>query len=717
MDCFVIIVHSCSLGNASNKTQINLVETFLNNSTGNTSHLGMDAQNSLQLLQNQLSEQSQNPFNTSGENSFNINAIVRNKDFIAPSSASILTSGLIPSKGSKKWMDNEHHNIHTGQQQLGSSGGSLNRNFLSRLINNGGVSGHQGSKFGSSCAVENDDESSILDVVDNQNGQNKNGNMPNQLVTNDQSHHQQFEAPTSFQEQISQLSQLPHSAAQFAHHHLPLNSMANFGNPYCDQGGEMTANNTNEEIGSNLIPPNANTDMGRIIGSSASSGNGSVAGNASASLLVEAALNSVSQMIDGDTSDQVDNCDGKTIKNRLSSRNEPGMNVESMSSAHENPSQSQVICNSAMGGENGLEGGHQIGSNGGIETPLGNDSGSYNDDMQDIENEVKLMKSLNNFQLNHNVQSGGGGSGAATETMQFPLSQQSSSSSNNGNHNQMNNTNSELMHENEIDVDNASTPRTLDRDSTSFRNYPPTTTPSPRDISPGQDYTQSQRLTESSQQQMFGVHSPIMNRTNSYVLMNDQMGATPSPVPGSNLNQHNPSPPIIPRYGFSLNDICRKREYSQGHQQHQQQQHLSSDEDSIMAQNLSVNHGQAMATNSADSSLKMKGNNSQYKYSEHNSNENPSNLDLVDHFQRHPPPASHGNNTLNQASANEQINEIGLDMSSRISGYSHHNFQLSAAAAAVGLNRYHHHIYDILSEREQQQQQVSTTKSLISSLN
>lgn len=701
------------------------METFLNSSTGNGAHLGLDAQNSLQLLQSQLSEQNQNPFSTSNlsADNFNINALVRGKEFMTPTSAAILSSGLIQSKGSKKWMDNPSSNgsnelhMNPGQQHPvgGGAGGLLpvNRNFLSRLMGNGS----QGSKFGNSCAVENDDEGSLLDVVDNQ--QNKNVNLSNPMAGSDhqQQHHPNFgNASSSFQDQISQLSnlsslsQLPHSTTQF---HQP----NNFGHAYCQEQNSTdmgTANNG--EMVSNGMATSPNADIGRIIGSVAS-GSGPVPGNASASLLVEAALNSVTHIIES-SSNQVDNCPD-SMKGRLNSRNESGM-----SESHENAQQTAIM------NEDELESAHQLATNGDMGTSMGrNDSGSYNDDMQEIENEVKLMKSLNSFQMNPNSVGGG----ATTDNMQFPLSQQSSSSSTNGNNNNnpLTNTNADLMHENEIDVDNASTPRTLDRDSTSFRNYPPTTTPSPRDISPGQDYTQSQRPTD--QQQLFGgggagVQSPIMSRANSYH-MNDPMGATPSPVSVSNMNQHNSSPPIVPRYGFSLNDICRKREYGQVHQPalllHQQQQHLSSDEDSIMAQNLSVQSG---AANNSDLNQKLKGNNSHAlqehynKYADHlnnsgadlsdmrlkyNSTEVASNMELVDHFQRLQAPPSHGggnsNNPNHSASGNEQMNEIGLDMSSRISGYSHHNFQLSAAAA--GLNRYHHNIYDILSEREQQQMQ------------
>lgn len=717
--------------------------------------MGLDAQNSLQMLQNQLSEQQQaqnSAYNPACDNNFNMNAIVRNKEF---PSAALLTSGLIQSKGSKKWMDDQMHNgsndqahlhqSHQGQQGPGSSSllPSVNRNFLNRLMNNGGP-----AKFTNNCAVENEDESSILDVVDSQNGQNKSA-LANQMVPNDsqqqqhhhhlqqQQPHHQFGSSSAFQEQISQLSGLSHSAAPFAHHQLPHNSLASFGNTYCNSNATTSdvGGDTNEDIGQNAntrTNTSAATNPGRIVGSASGSATASGTANASASLLVEAALNSVTNMIEG-TSDQMEDC-AEGIKGRLHTRPaDSRMNSSLDVDIDSIPNDQSAIINPVMPNGEDMDSVHRM-ANDGLDTTMRNESGSYNDDMQEIENEVKLMKSLNSFQLNHSAQTGPTSGGAGTaDNMQFPLSQQSSSSSTNGNQSAMNN-NSDMMHENEIDVDNASTPRTLDRDSTSFRNYPPTTTPSPRDISPGQDYNQPQQRNvepggmgqpqQHHHQNLFG-----MGRNTSYHQMNEQMGATPSPV--ANVNQHNPSPPILPRYGFSLNDICRKREYNQSsllmqqqqaqHQQARRENHLSSDEDSIMAQNLSVNHvNQSVGgQNNPEESLKLKGNPLEQhynKYQDHmsnagsqehselrlkyGSNENPSNMDLAEHFQRMPP--THANNNANHSSSNDQqINEMGLDMSSRIGGYSHHNFQLSAAAAAA--SRYHHHIYDILSERDQQQ--------------
>lgn len=675
--------------------QMNLVETLLNNSN-NGNHLGIDAQNSLQLLQN--------PFNPpTSENNFNVSSIVR-KDFITP-----LSSGLIQSKGSKKWIDdhplhndvgdeNAHHLLASGQQPV-------NRNFLSRLIGNVNSGQNQQQQHGpfkypNDCGVEgNEDDSSILDVVDNNNhnGQNKGGNMvQNQLLSND---NHQFGNTSSFQEQISQLSSLS-NLSQYTQ-----NSLNNFANSYCGQGSEMSADTEG-------------------MGVAATTGTGSVPGNATASLLVEAALNSVTNMIDGH--DHVDDCNAEGIKDRSVDHSQA------------------TSINAAT--EDAMENVHHMGSGEGIDSSIRNETGSYNSGMQDIDTEVKLMKGLNDFQLNQSAQMGPHSTGnGQMDNMQFPLSQQSSStSSTNGNTNVMQNCqNSDMMHDNEIDVDNASTPRTVDRDSTSFRNYPPTTTPSPRDISPGQDYAQSQR-TADQQQQFFGIQRPTATgRNNNYHHMNDPMSAAQSPLSHSHANQHNPSPPIIPRYGFSLNEICRKREYGgqsstpsmllqqqQSQQTHlRREQHLSSDEDSIIAQNLSVNHGLATptvsGTDGTDQTQKCKLPVEHYsKYSDHlnsvgggtsggladlrlkyNSNEN------ADHFQRfHPSSAGQQGNHNNPNSAtagSDHMNELGLDMSSRIGSYPHHNFQLSAAAAA-GLNRYHHHIYDILSERDTQQSNQQT---------
>lgn len=680
----------------------------------------MDPQSSLQMVHNQLSEHTQNVFGSSGlssESHFNINSLVRNKEFVTPTSTAFLKSGLVQSKGSKKWIDNQGNgsSLDMGSSQTASPSGMLpvNRNLLSRLIaNNNG--GHLGPKFPNSCAVDNDDESSILDVVDN--GQGKaGGHQINQNVMANQE--SQFGNSAGFQDQVSQLSnisnmsQLPHNASAFSQQQMSHNSMVAFGNSYGGNQGNQNNGSGVEALSSSMSNANSNGDMGRMGNSSTPA-----PGNATASLLVEAALSSVTNLIEGSREQDV-NCGGGD--NALKGRQVDGdMNVDHISG--------QANAGSSANNESDLDGHMESRQN--LGASMRNGSDSFNDDMQEIENEVKLMKSLNNFQLNQEVGNvGSDGNNGADTAAQFPLSQHSSSSSTNGNQNIINNSASDAMHENEIDVDNASTPRTFDRDSTSFRNYPSKTTPSPRDISPGQDYSQSQRPND---QQIYGIQGGIMGRNNNYPHMNDQVGATSSPM----VNQHNSSPPVMPRYGFSLNDICRKRDYNQSQlllqdqQQHQlgrRDQHLSSDEDSIMAQNLSISHSNN--SHNAGEKLKQDQHLGIYnKYSDQvpqhlanadlseqrlkfNSNDN---LELADHFHRTP----HGNaNSLNHSSGTDQMTE-GLDMTSRISGYPHHNFQLSAAAAAAaGLNRYHHHIYDILSEREQQP--ASNQQHLIQNVN
>lgn len=701
------------LGSQNNNSQLNMVESFLSNPNNNNGNLNMESHNSLQMIQNQLNEQTHSqlpPFHVASDNSFNINSIVRNKDFVAPSSTALLNSGLglIQSKGSKKWIDSmnsdQSNNCQANQNSL------MNRDFLARLMMNGcNPQNSSASKFGQNLNEEQDDDSStILDVVDSQNPSNHHNNNTNSNLEN------QFSNNSNLQEQMNQMPNLPNLPSNHSNftHNLPHHPLHQ--SPY---SGQFYASN-------NAQSNNHLSSSGDVVASGPNSGPAPHgASNSTASLLVEAALSSVSNMI------------GNNVEEN---RNETEINIDSIpgDGNHNNQIQATMQSNiptSIQDPQNPtLLGNNEIGST------IAENESSFND-IHDIENDVKLM----NFQLSSNP---------GNESLQFPLSQHSSSSSTNGNNH--NNTimgsanqNNEMIPENEIDVDNASTPRTIDRtDSNGFRNYQATATPSPRDISPGQDYNQQHRAHLNSsntstmgQHQLFNAESPNLHRNpgsnSNFQHLSEQhdiLGSSSPPL----SNQPHPatSPPVIPRYGFTLNEICRKREFNQIHQNHiniQQQgglnsdrrdHNLSSDDDSIViAQNLSVTnvHSSANQAN-PDELLKLKMNpppldliyskyNEQLNQSsdlaelrmKYNSNET---LDMPDHFQRNVGLAS----TSNSATANtgnEQINDIqGLDMSSRISGYPHHNFQLTAAAAA-GLNRYHHHIYDILSERDQQQSQ------------
>lgn len=235
---------------------------------------------------------------------------------------------------------------------------------------------------------------------------------------------------------------------------------------------------------------------------------------------------------------------------------------------------------------------------------------------------------------------------------------------------------------NDIDVDSVSTPN---------ENFSHHATPSPRAISPGQDYP----INMYSNNTNTNHHISLENCRRNYSMLQDNH------IDGSE------SPQSLPRYDFS--GIPRRKDGS-----HQISQLSSDDENSIIvAQNLSINN------NHTDMKAKMPhAQQLDILYSKYN-NDGQNNLgheggDNVNNLGENRMKYGGGNeqNPMDIAefrsnSSNETISDFqGVDMSSRslIGGY--HNsssFQIPASGVNLSINRYHHQIYDILSDREQQQ--------------
>ncbi|XP_055680909.1 uncharacterized protein LOC129788688 [Lutzomyia longipalpis] len=583
--------------------QLNLVESFLSSSTGEQS-------NPLQAMQSQLDEQQQQQDDEERQSTFS--APSRHKDFATP-----INTSLIPSKGSKKWINDQQNQSNDGSLM------SVNRDFITRLMMNG-------TNVNSAATGDDEDSSTILDVVDNH--------------------------PQNASQYDLQQMHLP-SLPMTSHIHQPF--MSSFYN-----GNQSNASATATGPGSAGAAVRA---------ASAAAGN-----STSASLLVEAALNSVSNIID---SGDRDSCEmAKSANAGSSSRLEDD---------HELNSHMDVDIDSIPNEHHSIDGGNESGG----ALALAESAYHHHNNMSPLDNEVKLMKSLNNFQMSGMQQF----SVPSTSTTNQIIMADSPSVTNSG---------QDLMHDNDIDVDTASTPRTMDRaESNGFRNYHQASTPSPRDISPGQDYRAAAMYAAAAGSNNHVSSPQALSRRNYQSEQNAMMSPTASPP--------------VARYGFT-DDMCRKREHDpsgsliDAQSMDRRENHhmgggsggqLSSDEDSIViAQNLSVN-------NNNNDELKMKMNPSMdLLYAKYEQQVNAG-QDLADLRMKY--------NTNETAldvsdfrggganSGSESMSEIqGLDMSSRpgLSGYSHHNFQISSAGANLSLNRYHHHIYDILSEREQQQQ-------------
>lgn len=362
--------------------------------------------------------------------------------------------------------------------------------------------------------------------------------------------------------------------------------------------------------------------------------------SSSASMLVEAALSSVGNMmnVDGDPSKNSRN--DNHLENNDNMNNSMDIDMASLRSEHNNstPQENRFIQN-----------------------------------MSSIENEIKMMKNLTNFSL------------------QIPHFDQSSSNINNQTPTHASPIDNNLPQDNDIDVDTASTPHTIEPSDKIYQendNFVSQhqTPPTPHVLSPGRDYA----MYNSSN----NVSSPI------------------SQLSRRNYPEHElispASSPALPRYSYRQ-DICRKRDIDEqvhnmsGIDGRNSQHHMSSDdENSIMAQNLSManhNGGDEMRLKFSATQMEL-----MYSSKYENGSGNDDISDLRSKYMDQNVESGFRSNGISDG-----LNDMqGLDMTSRtnLSSGFHHNFQLASTNSNLNIGRYHHHIYDILSEREQQQEQL-----------
>ncbi|KAL5278033.1 hypothetical protein ACFFRR_002962 [Megaselia abdita] len=496
---------------------------------------------------------------------------------------------LVVSKGSKKWISGDddrmpHQRDCSSVENIQPDPNKLlpNRDFIARfMMNNAGSEGHHHHHHShhhhqNSGAHEEDENSSFLDVVDSN---NPSGGVAGQLPQ---------------------------------YHHSAQNEDDDGGVEHGTSQSFMNSfyNNSN----SRLTAPGAN--------------------NSSASLLVEAALNSVGNMIENGDSE---------IKTPQHS-----------SLDNEAPLNSQCEANVRFGG-NGLN------------------------NIDSLENEIKMMKGISNFPMN-------------LPTLPiFPNSNNTMSSCN-----MSPATPNQRTPQNDIDVDANSTPRraqlSAGGESERYSNHHHQTPPSPAVISPGRDYSMFNNTANGpgSAPNNLSVASPMQVRrgpTSSGTVYPDNELISPA------------SSPAIPRYNFN-NELNRKRLLEDERSQNMSvnNQMSSDDENSIIQQN---------STPTQDMRMKFAQSQMDLMYSKYESMASAANLKYNNHHQDLEV-ADYRNNTP----SNEMSDLQGLDMSSRSNNMNtnyHHNFQLPTSTASSNLSslagRYHHHIYDILSEREQQQQQ------------
>lgn len=202
--------------------------------------------------------------------------------------------------------------------------------------------------------------------------------------------------------------------------------------------------------------------------------------------------------------------------------------------------------------------------------------GSGISNIESLENEIKMMKNLNNFpmQIPPLPMFQNPGNNLSSCNISPDTSTQNQS---NGNTNATNN---------DIDVDAGSTPRGqhigggTDSDGFSTHHQTP---PSPQVISPGRDYA------------IFGSATGAGGNGNGADGHGSNSNNISSPLPsmqsrrgGGGYPEHElispASSPSIPRYDFS-SEMCRKRQQEREHSLNAQNQLSSDEENSIIAQN------------------------------------------------------------------------------------------------------------------------------------
>ncbi|XP_021700312.1 uncharacterized protein LOC5576462 isoform X3 [Aedes aegypti] len=541
--------------------------------------------------------------------------------------------GLVISKGSKKWIsDNGHMQDDNNSENMLAA--AANRDFLTKLIMNGGNVGHNTSHTQVADDDEDDDDNStILDVVDSNNQNQQNPNVQNQQQSQQQQQQQQQQSQytSSFAGLNNSLPDLP----AFQNHTFPthFNHQSLLGSFYNNNGG-VTGRNA-----INTIPT-------------------------SASMLVEAALNSVSNIINeaemNNSSNENQNLHMDIDGNNTASA-ENNLQANSFSTEEMNSSVDEMKMMKPHGFPLPMNSMSQFST----QSP---DDASIIQERNELEVRPKSRDKLTNY-----------GDGEMLGYDDQPHQQQQSQSA---------------LHKHTPSVDSVRSALSPDQNDFNYSN----SNGAQRQQQQAQQ-TATNSPARSVSRQIYGEHDLI------------------SPA----------STPSLPRYDFGAdnNSYARRQEktisslalenFEANLKNQHHMQHLSSDEDSsiVIAENLSVsassNEPKLKITNptsGGDFITPNAGSGSNKYESVRNSLGSDLSTDLRLKYN------SEANVDLPDFRSSNAMNETsdfqGLDMTSRTglsSSYSHSNFQVPSSGGNLNFNRYHHHIYDILNEREQHQQQ------------
>lgn len=559
----------------------------------------------------------------------------RFKDFLMQTNPS-----LVISKGSKKWIGDTQNPINEMEDPDGNLMCQANRDFLAKLISS---KLHKGSNQNRSMDHDEDEHSPILDVVD----------------SNLHHHHQQQQQQQQHQQDASQFNQdfngqnsgtpdtnnMMEIQSQFQNNGNNSNQQNPFNTHFNPLGGFYNGN------------PNANRSMSGSIPTSAS-------------LLVEAALNSVSNMIgnsdidDGTNNQQMSMDDGENHQGDLPDE----MTAQEFQNSHNmmNAVDENMKIMKSQNFPIHLPSMASFNNNNGVNANMMSDS---NEIEVDASTTPKSQEKLCSYTPSNN---------AEKEVNSFQAQQN----------------------------DSCSPARTMTPDqhntnyNSNFTNQRNQQAPQMQN-SPGQ-------LTG---RPIYGSEHDLVSPASTPSLPRYDFGA-------ENYRRREKA--------MSGGNIDYNKSMQSHHQQQQQQQqpqqiaHLSSDDENsiVIAENLSVNH-----QNHVNEKIKLNSqidllyaNNSKYDNSPSAANqsnqlhrESLNDLRLKYNEQGLEIQEFTRNSVVNEnvAGSGNGSDYQGLDMSSRAGiGYHSHQFQLASSATGsnISFNRYQHHIYDILTEREQQSQ-------------
>lgn len=522
----------------------------------------------------------------------------RFKDFLLQTNPN-----LVISKGSKKWISDSVDHMNDMADNDANRMTQANREFLAKLI-----STKLHKEANQARNEETNEHSPILDVDSSLHHQHQENN--------------QFDQAYNQQSTMVQNNNMIDVQTQFHNN----NSNQNNFNAHFNHLGSFYNGNANSNRNLNAAIPT------------------------SASLLVEAALNSVSNMIGNGDLNETENNQHMT-----------------MSENH------QQDLSDEMGSQ---------------------EYQTSHDMMSSVDDDMKMLKSPN-----------------------FPIHLPSMASFNNA-------VNTNMISENEVDVDTSSTPK-------SHEKICPYTSSTEKEVNASSFQTQrndscSPTRTMTPDQHNTNYNGNFANQRNAQLaqIQSPSVQLTVRPMYGSEHDLVSPvSTPTLPRYDFSAENYRRREKnlstssnvsYQKNLHSHHQPQ-LSDEENSIViAENLSVN--QQNQNHIVNDKIKL---NSQIDllYANNSKYDNSSNQIQRESLNDLRLKYNEQGLEIQEFSRSSIVNDNvvigvngsdyqGLDMSSRAGiGYHSHSFPLSSSAGSnLSFNRYQHHIYDILTDREQQAQ-------------